>query len=39
MAEYSNRGDFSGTAYKAGGDKFTLDRYASTTDIKLSAIS
>ena len=31
MAEYSNRGDFSGTAYKAGGDKFTLDRYASTT--------
>lgn len=31
MAEYSNRGDFSGTAYKAGGDKFTLNRYASTT--------
>lgn len=31
MAEYSGRGDFGGTAYKAGGDKFTLDRYASVT--------
>lgn len=31
MADYSGRGDFSGTAYKAGGDNFTLDRYAVTT--------
>lgn len=29
MASYSGRGDFSGTAYKAGGDTFTLNRYSS----------
>ena len=29
MASYSGRGDFSGTAYKAGGDTFTLSRYSS----------
>lgn len=31
MASYSGRGNFSGTAYKAGGDTFTLNRYSSAT--------